>query len=739
MFSVFLSGLLFSAVTVLPFPAEPVCAAQSSGAFDDASLREYHITSVQDLLDFGHSNLDFQGKTVYLDADLDMTGVEWNPRDFYGCFDGQYHTLENLNISDDYNYKYNASFNGLFRRNYGDICRLNLANFDVFAFSAYWAELYEAGRTPEPGAICTESGSLGVPEGAVICVYNAPGYAGGICAYNNGMICGCTADGKAAVSASYEQCSSESIKKATNYKGEYSGNICANNKGTIRYCTANDKICDSNSAYSCKDCEPDYQWTHADVDAIMQEQDLSEIGRLTLSDDTVTVYEGMSKRMEAKINDCSVQAAFESEDPEIAYVDAYNFVQGVSPGDTRIKAIFENQIRYLDVHVSELGTFTVSPASITLAEGRLQTIRAEIDGVPVDASYSITEVNGKPLSGYQITATTVASVENGVVEGRASGDVVVAVWFGNLVEYVDVHVFSAIQKIPANDFSDRDAAEYRITTAEGLLAFAEACGRNALAGKTVYLDADIDMTGQGYVPPESFSGTFDGRYHTITGLRRMVSYEEISLSQYRGRGEQSADVYGGAFVNHNYGTIIRLNLAGLGISAKSWLFAELSSDGSSLATACYISAYAGGICGRNTGSICGCTVQGKASAGSDFSPANWMPRYDTAEVYGISGDGYKGVYCNADLESDEPLPEEIKELVNKEYGSKYPIGMTNTVSGDVNSDGIFNLSDVVLLQKWLLAVPETDLANRNAADLCCDNRLDVVDLCLMKRLLMEHA
>jgi len=53
--------------------------------------------------------------------------------------------------------------------------------------------------------------------------------------------------------------------------------------------------------------------------------------------------------------------------------------------------------------------------------------------------------------------------------------------------------------------------------------------------------------------------------------------------------------------------------------------------------------------------------------------------------------------------------------------------------GDVNADGEFTISDAVLLQKWLLAVPDTKLANWRAADLCEDNRLDVFDLCLMKR------
>ena len=60
------------------------------------------------------------------------------------------------------------------------------------------------------------------------------------------------------------------------------------------------------------------------------------------------------------------------------------------------------------------------------------------------------------------------------------------------------------------------------------------------------------------------------------------------------------------------------------------------------------------------------------------------------------------------------------------------------VACDVNMDGSFNVADVVLLQKWLLAVPDTHLPNWKAADLYEDDKLNVFDLCLMKRALLEQ-
>ena len=58
-------------------------------------------------------------------------------------------------------------------------------------------------------------------------------------------------------------------------------------------------------------------------------------------------------------------------------------------------------------------------------------------------------------------------------------------------------------------------------------------------------------------------------------------------------------------------------------------------------------------------------------------------------------------------------------------------------TGDVNGDGEFSIADVLLLQKWLSAVPDVHLANWKAADFCKDNKLNVYDLCLMKRALIQ--
>lgn len=58
-----------------------------------------------------------------------------------------------------------------------------------------------------------------------------------------------------------------------------------------------------------------------------------------------------------------------------------------------------------------------------------------------------------------------------------------------------------------------------------------------------------------------------------------------------------------------------------------------------------------------------------------------------------------------------------------------------TVDGDVNADGVFNVVDVVIMQKWLLC--SGDLTDWQAGDLCEDEIINVFDLCLMKRMLLN--
>ena len=61
------------------------------------------------------------------------------------------------------------------------------------------------------------------------------------------------------------------------------------------------------------------------------------------------------------------------------------------------------------------------------------------------------------------------------------------------------------------------------------------------------------------------------------------------------------------------------------------------------------------------------------------------------------------------------------------------------VPGDLSCDGVCSAADAVLLQKWLLAAPGTEIPDPAAGDLHTDGRLDAADLSLLKRLLSPEG
>ena len=103
------------------------------------------------------------------------------------------------------------------------------------------------------------------------------------------------------------------------------------------------------------------------------------------------------------------------------------------------------------------------------------------------------------------------------------------------------------------------------------------------------------------------------------------------------------------------------------------------------------------------------------------------------------GLGDDGVHPNSDgYEAMRKLwAETMYENVYRNLPADIPAD--NFVKGDVSGDGEFNVADLVLLQKWLLAVPGTELANWRAGDLTADGKLDVFDMVQMRALMTEQA
>lgn len=61
-----------------------------------------------------------------------------------------------------------------------------------------------------------------------------------------------------------------------------------------------------------------------------------------------------------------------------------------------------------------------------------------------------------------------------------------------------------------------------------------------------------------------------------------------------------------------------------------------------------------------------------------------------------------------------------------------------SIIGDVNADGQFSIADVLMMKKWLLDIPSSNLIDWKSGDLYEDNVINILDLCLIKNLLLEQ-
>lgn len=113
---------------------------------------------------------------------------------------------------------------------------------------------------------------------------------------------------------------------------------------------------------------------------------------------------------------------------------------------------------------------------------------------------------------------------------------------------------------------------------------------------------------------------------------------------------------------------------------------------------------------------------------------------ETDKDYGTMIDGK--FYDEVKVEEDTVLhgyKNSTAQAYAERYNRKFEPIEDGYVYGDINADGKFTVADVVMLQKWLLCVPDVTLANWKAADLCEDGVLNVFDLCMMKHELIGNT
>ena len=91
-------------------------------------------------------------------------------------------------------------------------------------------------------------------------------------------------------------------------------------------------------------------------------------------------------------------------------------------------------------------------------------------------------------------------------------------------------------------------------------------------------------------------------------------------------------------------------------------------------------------------------------------------------VYFYRTDGSMWRYCFETKKYQEVLPNDAAPEILK---------------GDVNQDGKLDVTDIVLLQKWLHGISDKKLTNSGAGDMTGDGVLDVFDLSLLKRAVLK--
>ena len=194
------------------------------------------------------------------------------------------------------------------------------------------------------------------------------------------------------------------------------------------------------------------------------------------------------------------------------------------------------------------------------------------------------------------------------------------------------------------------ASEYHISTAEQLAGLAQLVnadpGTTNFAGKTFYLDNDIDLSGHEWIsigtgsggtqPKYSFCGVFDGQGHVISNLYSHESYID---------GAEGADESHNLLRNALFGSVYNGEVKNLGVAdAEIWIDPKDDSAagkgilvdwmGKSKITNCWTSGsiYSGTKIEKNIGGIVGVTVQGCTISGC-YSTATLTGNFTNSEGY----------------------------------------------------------------------------------------------------------
>ena len=165
-----------------------------------------------------------------------------------------------------------------------------------------------------------------------------------------------------------------------------------------------------------------------------------------------------------------------------------------------------------------------------------------------------------------------------------------------------------------------------ITTVDELLQLARDCSLDTYSThRTVLLDADLDLVGQGFAGIPIFNGTFDGQGHTISNLNLVQDGSVVGFFRYlesdavvqnltlqgRAMPEGSRRTIG-SVAGSNAGTVKNCSFVGVssGVSMVGGIVGQNLSggvvDGCTVTGSVYGAHFVGGIAGDNHGVIANC-------------------------------------------------------------------------------------------------------------------------------------
>lgn len=217
----------------------------------------------------------------------------------------------------------------------------------------------------------------------------------------------------------------------------------------------------------------------------------------------------------------------------------------------------------------------------------------------------------------------------------------------------------AVAALPLGIWAEETPAEVRVSTVEDLLRLAEDCRLDSWSqGRTVRLEADIDLAGAGFGGIPTFGGTFEGQGHSITGLALQGEGSVQGLFRYLQQGAvvRNLAVQGsvapagsrctvGGIVGQNAGTLQGCSFTGLvhGADIVGGLVGKNEATG--LVESCravgvvYGSHFVGGLVGDNHG-----VVRGSAND----SNVNTTPEQNQVELEDLTLESLTGTETAAD-------------------------------------------------------------------------------------------